>query len=1257
MEILEEKQKVGKKFLHRIDTSACWDLKTAENLISGWCLGLDGIEVRKIRVRIGAETFERDCRLSRPDVAAAYSAIARDDRCGFAVPVCLRQGQQSLSLEGIDQKGRTYRLCEHRATAPLAPLRAHIDTPQTRSHPAGRVRFSGWCFHQDFSIVHLILSFNGFRANCHHSIDRPDVQAAFPQWGNSLRSGFEVVLPLPPSQGSVTLEATLENGETVCFLSEAPFNMLSPLFWGRIAGVRSEVENFFNFGMEKARQWRQKRGRWPSLRELLPLCRRAWLLYRDPKRKKREVSQGLAAYLPPAPEDPYQAWLAVNMWNPRAEENLRSHIAGTSGHLAKVSILMPVYNPPLTFLSRAIQSVFEQVYPNWELCIADDASTDPEVHRLIRMWAQRDSRVRVIFRQESGKISCATNSAANLATGDFFLFLDHDDELSPDALGEIALYLQDHPDTDFLYSDDDKIDSQGRRFAPQFKPDWSPELLLSYMYCSHLVVVRKALFEGLGGMRMGFEGSQDYDFALRATERARHVAHLPLLLYHWRVLPGSTAESGVVKPDSIEAGRRAVQEALERRDIQGTVYQPEWAVKGKVGIFYHEFPDDGPSVAIIISTKNQLQALRTCIESLRCTTYRNYKILIVDNESDEPETIEYFKGCVHRVARIPSPKGILNLAHLNNRAVEQVDAEFVLFLNNNTEVREPKWLSRMMGYAQIPGVGVIGARLLLPDGRVLHAGVVHGFYHGLAGPAFKLAPSWDHGYLSYAMVTRNYSAVTAACMLTRRKLFCSVGGFDEELFPIAYNAVDYCYRLVDRGYRCVYVPGAELTHYEGFSRGFNDRPAEEAAFRQEYGKRIDPWYSPHLSLANERFNIIPRRVVRPGNRPVKTFMVVFNLNLEGAPYSHYEMTARLRKDGIIDPIVYCPEEGPLKGLYEEAGIPVQIGSHPLKGVLTGTDYENAIDQFAGSLKKTGAEVVFGNTLQTFYAIAAAKTAGIPSIWNVHESEPWETYFDHFGSEIAGRALDCFVYPYRVVFVANATRGVYTPLNSRRNFMVVHNGLNLTRLEKEANRWSRTLARSELGIGEKEISLLLLGTVCERKGQHDLVRAFPRIDRRFHAMFQCFIVGDRPSGYSRALWALWDALPRNLKDRTHIIPESEDTALYYRAADIFICTSRVESFPRVILEAMAYGLPIITTPVYGIREQVRPGVNGLFYEPGNEGQLASAIEELLSNPDQRARFAENSKLVLATLTTFDEMIEQYALAIREASLIGPFQEIR
>ena len=295
-------------------------------------------------------------------------------------------------------------------------------------------------------------------------------------------------------------------------------------------------------------------------------------------------------FVVPQPIDRYDAWLSVNQWNERSRNYLISRLESCQEALPKISVVMPVYNPQVEFLSSAIASVFNQVYQNWELCIADDCSTDLKVIETLKNWATKDSRIQITFRKENGNISAATNSATELATGDIILFLDNDDELTPDALGEVALYFATHPATDFLYSDDDKIDTKGRRFSPQFKPEWSPELLLSYMYLGHLCAVKKQIFEQVGGMRLGFEGSQDYDFALRATEICRHVAHLPLVLYHWRTAPGSTAISGAAKPASFAAGQKAIQDALNRQKINGNVAQHSWAIQENFGNICSGFP-------------------------------------------------------------------------------------------------------------------------------------------------------------------------------------------------------------------------------------------------------------------------------------------------------------------------------------------------------------------------------------------------------------------------------------------------------------------------------------------------------------------------------------------------------------------------------------------------------------------------------------------------------------------------------------------
>lgn len=989
----------------------------------------------------------------------------------------------------------------------------------------------------------------------------------------------------------------------------------------------------------RAWRWVSRYGRF-KLRYLAP----APALFRRSAENAPTVARVLQI---PRPMDPYESWLEVNQWNARRESVLRERLSELS-QPPLLSVVMPVYNPPIESLNKAIQSVVDQVYQNWELCIADDGSTDTAATSTLKRWADQDSRIRVTIREENGNISRASNSAAELAGGEYLVFLDQDDELTPDALGEVAVYLAEKPATEILYSDDDKVDSKDYRYGPQFKPDWSPELLLSYMYLSHLFVIRRNLFLEVGGMRVGFEGSQDYDLALRASERASSIVHIPKILYHWRALPTSTASSASAKPESFDAGIRAVQDAFARRGTQGEVFQPDWALKANCGIFSHRFPDTGPSVAIIIPTKNNLEFLRACIDSIKKTTYRNYELVIVDNESDDPATLDYLNSIPH--LRVPSPDGF-NFASINNRAVEQVNTDYVLFLNNDTEVISPEWLSEMVGYMRVSGVGAVGARLLLPDGRIQHAGVVHGYYNRMAGPAFKLTPSTDNGYLSYAKVTRNYSAVTAACMLTSKTLFTELGGFDEQTFGVAYNDVDFCYRLVAAGHRVVYCPQAELVHHEGVSRGFRDNPREPAAFLQKYGDKVDPYYNPNLSLRDERF-AIKARTLAPGKlNPIRTLMAGFNLNREGAPYSQYELTVRLKADGVIDPIVFSPTEGPLRQDYEQQGISVRVHAHPLAGATTQSDYESRIAAFAEYLKDQKVELVYGNTLQTFYAIEAAHHLGLPSIWNPRESEPWETYFDFLPRDVARRALQCLAYPYQVVFVSNATSEVWQPLNSRHNFMVIHNGLDRESFAAALSKWPREMARERLAIAPEEKAILIMGTVCERKGQIDLVEAIGQLSEEHAKQIRCFIVGKCADDYADRLKRILSSLPYARRSRIQLIEETSDAALYYAAADIFICCSRIESFPRVILEAMAAKLPIITTPVFGIAEQVKENQSALFYSPGEVSSLAQAIDRLIEDHALRQKLGSNTVAALESLMDFDSMVDAYAEVFREAWLSG------
>ena len=960
------------------------------------------------------------------------------------------------------------------------------------------------------------------------------------------------------------------------------------------------------------------------------------------------LGSGRRPYFTPPPRlDAYEAWRRVNRDNPRRRRRIEEALR-PGGLLPRFSILVPTYNPGVDVFEAMIRSVVAQSFPGWELILVANGCTNPELPRIMEEWSRRDDRIKPLHREVNGNISAATNQAADAARGDYLVLLDSDDLLDPNALAHLAIYLNAHPDTDVVYSDEDQIGADDRPHSPQFKPGWSPELLLSFCYVGHLAAIRRSLYRELGGLRSVCDGSQDHDLWLRAGERTDRVGHIPQVLYHWRIVPGSGAAHW--KPATFEAGRRAVEEAFHRRGIDCPVVQSEWAAKAGCAIFEPVMPNDGPSVAILIPSRNHGPRLKKALDSLAKTTYRNYRIYVLDNDSDDPGTLEYLASLPHRVLRIPNRNGKFSFAAINNTAAAMVEEDLLLFLNDDTEVINPRWLSQMVGWSRLEGVGAVGARLLFPDGRIQHAGVVHDFNEGTSGHAFRLLPRWDAGTLNLARVSRNCSAVTAACMLTPRKLFLELGGFDEARFAVAYNDPDYCYRLGDAGYRSVYCAEAELYHHEGLSRGFRDHPSEPAAYRAAYGHRVDPYFNPHFDPDAETFQLKPT-VVPIGSRsgPIPLLAVTHNLNWEGAPRVQLELIHRLHASGAVRAGILSPEDGPLRAAYEEAGIPVEV-EPILRGVtLNPEHYQYRLPLLARRLADEGAEVIHANTLETFWAIDAARLAGIPSVWSVHESNRWETCFNDIPAEVAAAALSCLAYPYRVVFTARSSARIWSDLDTSGNFELIRVARDSSRLRESLEGMTRERARAELGLEPDDICVLLLGTVCERKGQFDLLRAYAGLPSETARRLKCIVVGARDIvAYSRNLEAAARKLDPDRRERFMIVPETGETAAFWHAADVFCCASRVESYPLVILEAMAVGLPIITTPVYGIAEQVRPGINALLYQPGDIATLARHLTLLVEDEALRHSMAEASPQVLRSLSDDARMTEHYRRIILAAA---------
>ncbi|RNA64277.1 glycosyltransferase [Prosthecochloris sp. ZM_2] len=562
---------------------------------------------------------------------------------------------------------------------------------------------------------------------------------------------------------------------------------------------------------------------------------------------------------------PYQEWL--RLYDKPATHRSSGQEGDTRQPVNQplISVIMPVYNPPITFFEEAIRSVLGQSYSNWELCIADDNSPDGDVQKLIELYAERDSRIRPVFRPDNGHISEASNSALDQARGEFIALFDHDDLLHPHALAEIAREIRQYPDAGIIYSDEDKIDEQGARHSPYFKPDFNYELFLCQNMISHLGAYRTSLVRSIGGFRKGLEGSQDWDLALRAAERLSpdRIRHIPKVLYHWRCHDNSTATGTQAKPYTRRAALKAVQEHLDRRGIQATAEESP-GNKDFNRIRYH-IDRNPPSVEIIILTRDKPELLEPCVASIRRqTTYPDYRITIVDNGSVEPETLRLLEdwqqdACI-RVLRDDSP---FNYSRLNNRAASASTADYLCLMNNDIEVISPDWLEEMVSHAVQKGVGAVGSRLWYPDGTLQHAGVVMGpggvaahVHHGIAQD--------NPGYFGRAILQQNFTALTGACLLVAKKLYLKAGGLNEEHLTVAFNDIDFCLKLHSMGLRNVWTPYAEFYHHESASRGQDDTPEKqrrfqsETIFMQQNWPRIierDPAYNPNLSVETADFSL------------------------------------------------------------------------------------------------------------------------------------------------------------------------------------------------------------------------------------------------------------------------------------------------------------------------------------------------------------------------------------------------------------------
>jgi len=525
-----------------------------------------------------------------------------------------------------------------------------------------------------------------------------------------------------------------------------------------------------------------------------------------------------------------------------------------------ISIVMPTYNIEKKYLQKTIDSVLTQNYSNWELCIADDASTLKETIDTLKKY-EKNSRVNIIYRKENGHISNASNTALSLVKGEYVTFLDHDDMLAPFALSEVVSVLNQNKNIKLIYSDEDKIDENDKRFNPHFKSDWNLDMFLSQNYISHLTVIKKEIIDKTEGFRVGYEGSQDYDIFLQAIKfiDTSEIAHISKILYHWRAIEGSTAQDSNAKEYTSKAGVKALKKYFTsslKIDVK------EGLLPNTYKITYPIY--NAPLVSIIIPTKDNYELLFTCIDSIvKKSTYVNYEIIIVDNQTTEQKALDYLEelACKKNIKVLKYNKQF-NYAKINNYAVDYASGEFLAFLNNDIEVLTEGWIEEMLQHALRDDIGIVGAKLHYPDMSIQHAGVVLGI-GGVAGHSHKYFQEDAHGYFSRLKIIQNYSALTAACIVVKKSIFSDVYGFEEEL-EIAFNDIDLSLKVLEKGYRNLWTPYAKLIHHESKSRGVEDTYEKKKRFQKEKDFMLNKWekellsdkcYNKNLTLEHENFTL------------------------------------------------------------------------------------------------------------------------------------------------------------------------------------------------------------------------------------------------------------------------------------------------------------------------------------------------------------------------------------------------------------------
>ena len=891
-----------------------------------------------------------------------------------------------------------------------------------------------------------------------------------------------------------------------------------------------------------------------------------------------------AAPAPSPPIDRYEAWIAEHEPDASALEQQRK-LSKEFPTRVKISLLTPVHNTPAIFLEEMFASVAAQTYDNWELCAVDGGSDDAGTLATLRRWETLDARIRVERLAENFGISENTNRALRLATGDFVACLDHDDVLTPFALYELARAAVEFPDADILYSDEDRLSWEGKRHAPFFKPEWSPELLCAFMYIGHLSAYRRFLALELDGFRKEFDLSQDYDFALRATERARAIHHIPHVLYHWREHRASGSTGG--KPGARRTNLAALEDAMRRRNLPAEILEYPTANRARLTI------EHWPRVSIIVPTDSPARA-SACLQDLpRATKYPDLEIVLVTS-SKLAESLEFLEVENAAIRFVPYDNPF-NFSDKCNVGAQAATGDRLIFFNDDVESGQADWIQNLIEPLENPGIGAVAPKLLYESGKIQHAGLVMGV-RGLAGTAFHQRPADSTEHFNLAQSQRDVAALSAACLAMRREDFLQLGGFDAVNTPIAHSDMDLSFKVRDAGLRCVYTPYATLRHAGHASIG-----AEETQTQRRDKASIfllkrwagytthDPYFPDNMRDWLYLDSPTPIRMAGR-NDPAAVIetsadllFVSHDLSLSGAPMMLFHAAAWCRRHGMFVTVM-APEDGPLRAKFEAEGIPLIIDP------LVEAEHESFI-AFARDF-----DCVIANTIRTSPVVRALKNEKVPVVWWLHE--PGSVGEHYLGEAPALRAT--MPLPDLLLAPSEHTAAVYRPY-TERPVKCLHNAI------------------PDIGgpAGDepqaaRPLRFLVLASVEPRKGQDIFVKALAKLPKELRSAAHFEIAGRT---LDPDFWPRIEPMARTIEDLsvTGAVGHA-DAIAKLNAADVLVSPSRDEAMPTVtILEAMSLGRAIITSNVGGAAEAFTNGENALLVRPEAPDDLAAAIRRLIEKP--------------------------------------------